>query len=55
MHCQEGLCTEILSVGQNLFADCYLGNNHAIIFFRTMLARWHDLQRKEAGKGIKVV
>ena len=24
------------------------------ISFRTMLARWYDLQRKEAGKGIKV-
>ena len=23
--------------------------------FRTMLARWYDLQRKEAGKGIKVL
>ena len=28
--------------------------NIFIIFFRTMLARWYDLQRKEAGKGIKV-
>ena len=25
------------------------------ISFRTMLARWYDLQRKEAGKGIKVL
>ena len=54
-HNEEEVCIEISSVRQFFFCLLLSLQPYHYFFFRTMLARWHDLQRKEAGKGIKVL
>ena len=55
-HNKEEVCIKILSVRQFFFSLIVIfATIIPLFFFRTMLARWHDLQRKEAGKGIKVL
>lgn len=51
---QSSCLAAVQIVQEGQLTDLLKANLSSNIFFRTMLARWYDLQRKEAGKGIKV-